>query len=361
MESAGEGIYGLDLNGCTTFANRAAEEMLEYTFEEMEGCSQHELIHHSRIEGKPFPNKECKIFEAFKFGKISHVETEVFWKKNGSSFPVEYVSAPILSESGKIMGAVVIFKDITNRKKMEKERTDLIKNLKVANKELEEFSYRTSHDLRAPLVNIRGLSAIMKMDMEDGNYEEVLHNIEKVGGLTKKLENLMEDILELSTSDLIEIKFEEVNIKNELNSVKENLAFLIDEKQVEVRFNFRNVESLYTPKNLIKTILENLISNSIKYSDPNKNHRFVEVEFSRDKGGNCIRVTDNGLGIPGKHMKDVFGMFKRFHKAASFGSGLGLYIVKKNIEKIEGEISVRSDTEGTEFTVFLPEKLESGN
>ncbi len=361
LESAGEGIYGLDLNGCTTFANRAAEKMLGYSFEYMKGRSQHELIHHSKLDGETLPNEECNIFAAFKFGKISHVENEVFWKKNGASFPVEYVSAPILSEDEKIMGAVVIFKDITNRKKMEQERTDLIKNLRVVNKELEEFSYRTSHDLKAPLVNIRGLSSIMKMDMEDGNYEEVISNLEKVGGLTQKLESLMSDILELSKIDHIEDKFEEIDIKKELQSIKENLSTLIEEKQVKMNFNFKGVDSLYTSKSLINTVLENLISNAIKYSDPDKNNRFVKVEILKEKAGIYIRVCDNGLGIPQKHMSGVFGMFKRFHKNTSFGSGLGLYIVKKNIQKINGEISVKSDAEGTVFTVFLPEKSQRPN
>ncbi len=355
LESAGEGIYGLDLNGYATFANRAAEEMLGYTLEEMKGRSQHELIHHSKADGKPFPSEECSIFAAFKNGKISHIEDEVFWKKNGGSFPVEYVSAPILSEDDEIMGAVVIFRDITDRKKMEMERIDLIRNLKIVNKELEEFSYRISHDLKAPLVNIRGLSSIMKMDMEDGNHGEVLSNIEKVGGLTQKLEDLMNDILELAKVGRTEDKFEEVNVENELNFIKESLGTLIDEKQVEIRFNFKNIDAIYTSKNIIKTILENLISNAVKYSDLNKRDRFVDVELSKGQGGNYMRVSDNGLGIPEKYMNEVFGMFKRFHKDTSFGSGLGLYIVKKNIEKIGGDISVKSNAGGTEFTIFLPE------
>ncbi|GEM_PF-2500278 len=354
LESAGEGVYGLDLNGQTTFVNRAAEKMLGYSFEEMEGKSQHELTHHSRLDGTPIQFEASDIYATLKSGKIINNDIDVFWKKDGASFPVEYVSAPILSEEGKIMGAVVIFKDITERKELEKERVILIQNLQVANKELEEFSYRTSHDLKAPLVNIRGLSSIMKMDMKDNDYEEVLVNLEKVGGLTQKLENLVDDILELTKIDNIEDKLEKVDIQNEINSIEESLAALIEEKQVKVHFDSEKINTLFTSRHLINRILENLISNSIKYSDPNRNNRFVRIEISKVKNGHYIRIWDNGLGIPKKYMGEVFGMFKRFHKTASFGSGLGLYMVKKNIKKIGGEISVNSDSEGTEFTVFLP-------
>jgi signal transduction histidine kinase len=199
------------------------------------------------------------------------------------------------------------------------------------------------------------------MDMEDENYDEVVSNLEKIGGLTQKLEGLMEDILELSKIDHIEDKFEEVDIKKELESIKENLSILMEENKIEMSFTLKGINFLYTSKNLINTVLENLISNAIKYSDPNKNNRFVKVEVSKDQAGSYIRVLDNGLGIPNKHMGEVFGMFKRFHKNTSFGSGLGLYIVKKNIQKIDGEIFVRSDAEGTVFTVFLPEKLQKPN
>ena len=171
----------------------------------------------------------------------------------------------------------------------------------------------------------------------------------------------MDNILELSKIDHIEDKFEEVDIEKELESVKENLSTLIEEKQIEMSFNFKGISSIYTSKNLISAVLENLISNAIKYSDPDKNNRFVKIELSKEKVGSYIRVFDNGLGIPKKHMNEVFGMFKRFHKNTSFGSGLGLYIVKKNIQKIDGEISVESDAGGTVFTIFLPEKLQSPN
>lgn len=118
LNSAGEGIYGLDLEGNTTFANPAAEKLLGYTEEELLGKPQHAIIHHSKPDGSPYPREECHIYAAIKDGKVRQETEEVFWRKDGTSFPVEYVSTPI-RENEKLMGAVVTFKDITERKRTE--------------------------------------------------------------------------------------------------------------------------------------------------------------------------------------------------------------------------------------------------
>lgn len=119
LNSVGEGIYGLDLEGNTTFANPAAEKMLGYTEEELLGKPQHALIHHSKPDGSPYPREDCQIYAAFKDGKVHRESEEVFWRKDGTSFPIEYVSTPII-ENAKLIGAVVTFTDITERKYLEK-------------------------------------------------------------------------------------------------------------------------------------------------------------------------------------------------------------------------------------------------
>ncbi|MCH8312639.1 MAG: PAS domain S-box protein [Nitrospinae bacterium] len=119
LSSAGEGIYGLDLEGNTTFTNPAAEKMLGYTEEELLGKPQHALIHHSKPDGSPYPREDCHIYAAFKDGKVHRESEEVFWRKDGTCFPVEYVSTPII-ENAKLIGAVVTFTDITERKNLEK-------------------------------------------------------------------------------------------------------------------------------------------------------------------------------------------------------------------------------------------------
>lgn len=118
LEAAGEGIYGLDCDGITTFVNPAAAQMLGWESEELIGQPMHSLLHHSRPDGADYPKEECPIYAAFKDGAAHHVDDEVFWRKDGSSFPVEYTSTPI-HEEGKLAGAVVVFKDVSKRKQME--------------------------------------------------------------------------------------------------------------------------------------------------------------------------------------------------------------------------------------------------
>jgi PAS domain S-box-containing protein len=121
LDSAGEGIYGLDLNGTTTFANPAAASMIGWELDDLTGKSQHDILHHSHADGTHYKRKECPIYAAFKDGKVHHVADEVFWRKDGSSFPVEYISTPIRNEQDVLTGAVVTFKDITKRKQAEEQ------------------------------------------------------------------------------------------------------------------------------------------------------------------------------------------------------------------------------------------------
>ena len=100
LNSAGQGIYGLDLNGNTTFCNPAAAEMVGYKIEELVGKPQHLMIHHSKPDGSPYPRDDCPIYAAINDGTVHHIENEVFWKKDGTCFPVDYVSTPIV-ENGE--------------------------------------------------------------------------------------------------------------------------------------------------------------------------------------------------------------------------------------------------------------------
>jgi len=137
LQSAGVGIYGLDEQGHTTFANSEAVRLVGYSLEEMIGKSQHELIHHSKEDGQPFPAKECCIYAAIKDGKVHYVEDEFFWRKDGSCFPVEYSSTPIRNGKGELKGAVVSFKDITRRRGAEEGLVFAIKELKELKDRLE--------------------------------------------------------------------------------------------------------------------------------------------------------------------------------------------------------------------------------
>ncbi len=121
LDSAGEGVYGLDSEGKTTFCNEAATRILGWGDKDVIGHPLHDIHHHSHEDGSPYPREECPIYAALKDGEIHRVDSEVFWRTDGSSLPVEYTSTPIRGD-GKITGAVVVFRDISARKEMEKQR-----------------------------------------------------------------------------------------------------------------------------------------------------------------------------------------------------------------------------------------------
>ena len=119
LNAVGEGIYGVDCDGNTTFVNPAAARLTGFRVEELLGAHQHEISHHTRADGTPYPSEDCPIYATFVDGRARRVSDDLFWRKDGTSFPVEYVSTPVVGESGEIEGAVVTFADITERKRSE--------------------------------------------------------------------------------------------------------------------------------------------------------------------------------------------------------------------------------------------------
>jgi PAS domain S-box-containing protein len=154
LSAAGEGIYGVDTDGNTTFVNPAAERMLGWQAEDMIGKNIHHMIHHTHLNGHQYPAHECHIFAAFRDGEVRHVDNEVFWCKSGSPIPVEYTSTPIIEE-GRLVGAVVIFRDISERRQAEErlraaldEVQALKQKLELENAYLQE-AYLTEHHYKA--------------------------------------------------------------------------------------------------------------------------------------------------------------------------------------------------------------------
>jgi PAS domain S-box-containing protein len=137
LNAAGDGIYGLDVEGRTTFINPAGARMIGWPAEELIGKPQHAVLHHTRADGTPYPRDECPIYAALNDGAVQHVDDEVFWRKDGTSFPVEYVSTPIRNDDGEVTGAVVVFKNIAKRKRTQ---GDLAEKTLVLETTLENMS-----------------------------------------------------------------------------------------------------------------------------------------------------------------------------------------------------------------------------
>jgi len=153
LAAAGEGIYGLCKNGTPTFVNPASVAMTGWALEDIVGKSLHELHHHTKPDGSFYPREECPIYAAFKDGQVHHCDNEVFWRKDGTSFPVEYTSTPIY-EDGELAGAVVVFKDISERRQNEKELKHALADVAKMKQRLEmenvylQEEIRVEHDFK---------------------------------------------------------------------------------------------------------------------------------------------------------------------------------------------------------------------
>ena len=148
LDSAGEGIYGLDCDGLTTFVNPAAARLVGYSAEELIGKSMHAVLHHTRPDGSAYPAPQCPIYAAFNDGKVHRVENEVFWRRDGTSFPVEYTSTPIV-EDDNFIGAVVVFWDVTARKDAEHRLRGALQEVETLKSRLEEENQYLLEEIRS--------------------------------------------------------------------------------------------------------------------------------------------------------------------------------------------------------------------
>ena len=137
LDSAGEGIYGLNKDGQATFANAASTKILGWNAEDLIGTPVHDIHHHSHEDGSPYPREECPIYAALKDGEIHRVDCEVFWRNDGTSVPVEYITTPII-ENDVIQGAVIVFRDISKRKELEEKQQKSFEEIKQLKEELEQ-------------------------------------------------------------------------------------------------------------------------------------------------------------------------------------------------------------------------------
>ncbi len=376
LNSAGEGIYGVDLNGETTFVNPAACKMLGYTEEELIGKALLALIHHTYLDGTQYSIDKCHIYAAFKDGK-EHLETgEIFWKKNGSSFPVEYMSKPI-TDDGKIIGAVVTFTDITTRKANEEELKlayndlemriqDRTQELSLAKEQAEnhnraksEFLSRMSHELRTPMNAILGFAQIMNESRKDplsDAHKSRTHQILKAGN---HLLELINEVL-----DLARIEAGKTTVSLEPVQIAELVQEIVNvTRPMAEKFNIQLVNEIsangnayvLADKTRLKQVLLNLVSNGIKY---NRKEGRVTLSLGPLKTSNrSILVTDTGMGMPLEKIKNIFEPFDRLgvENSETEGTGIGMTISKKLVELMNGHINVESyPGKGTQFSVSLP-------
>jgi len=226
--------------------------------------------------------------------------------------------------------------------------------LKTANYELDRFVYSTSHDLRAPLNSMLGLIEIAE---EDTNEELMLEHLKMLKGNAKKLDGFICDILDYSRNSRMEVNNEHINFTELFDDVTQNLKFMGDtNRMVDFTIDITGNAPVYSDKNRISTILNNLISNAIRYQNPKAPNPFVNIKTDISETETKIIISDNGIGIPDELQPKIFDMFYRVSQE-SVGSGLGLYIVKEAVNKLNGDIKVQSEIgEGTTFSIKIPNK-----
>ena len=253
--------------------------------------------------------------------------------------------------------SLIRYRQLTNELEISKQRAlEFADNLTQANDELSQFAYRTSHDLKSPVSTASALVKCVLEDLEDGDVENAVNDIKKIGKLMQGLDMLIRDIFALVKADLEVDPAEQVNVANVLVEIEERLDHLAEQNNCVLEIDIDQSLHIYLEKGRLTQILENIISNGIKYRDEKKDRSYVKIEIQKENDGVRLNIQDNGIGIPEKHRDDVFKMFRRFSPNHSFGSGLGMAIVKKHIDFLKGTIEYSSSEEGTLFSIYLPQQ-----
>lgn len=326
------------------FANQAFSEMSGYKASEVIGKSP--LI----FKGKNSDESEFKkLVNAIKSEEETHVET-ISYRKNNEEYWVSFSMIPITNKEGQVSHWISIQRDITLQKKQEKEREQLIRELTQNNKDLKQFSYITSHNLRAPLSNLTGLlNLIEDIPIENDDLKLILN------GFTKSTHLLNETINDLVKVVIIKdnpsIQKEEVLFSEVFESVFDQLSYLINLHQPILKINLERDSLSHINKAYLESIMLNLLTNAIKYRNPAKKLKItIATKEKHDK--TILTFEDNGIGIDIERNKDkIFGLYQRFHNYPD-SKGLGLYLVKSQIETMGGTIEVQSQVnKGTKFTL----------
>ncbi len=347
MDAATSAMIQVDENGRIELVNESTEILFGYTKDELLGMSIEMLV------PERYRRKHAVYRSSYQTNRDKRAMgggRELFGlRKDGTEFPVEIGLTPIEGMSGNSTMATI--NDVTRQREVERQIKETSERLKLANGELQEFAYSTSHDLKAPLTSIAGLLSYCGDDLENGKIHEVQHNIVRAKALTERLAKRIEDMLALAKAEDFSNKKSNVDVASTVNDVWNAL----EQNGVKLETSFRHAEPFQTVSTRFVVVLENLLSNTIKYRDPEKINRFVQIETWSESNSFFMTVADNGIGIPPEHRSKLFGLFQRIANSDKPGSGLGLALVKKHIAMLHGEVSFESHDDMTVFKVQLPQ------
>ncbi len=326
------------------FVNPAFTEMTGYEASEVVGKSPAVFMKRQAVSHEMSNlSKALRHKEEFKFESLNYT-------KDGEEYWVNFSITPITDRDGEHSHWISIQRNITEEKRREKEREQLIRELTQNNKDLKQFSYITSHNLRAPLSNLTGLLNLMEdIPVENSDLKEILNGFSTS---THLLNETINDLVKVVIiKDNPSIQKEEVLIKDVLESVFNQLNFLISLHKPILKTELERVTIVNINKSYLESILLNLFTNAIKYRSPKRTLR-IFVSSKEVNGDIQLIFKDNGIGIDLERNGDkIFGLYQRFHNYPD-SKGLGLYLVKSQVETMGGSITVESEVDkGTSFTI----------
>ena len=359
----GEGLCAIDREGRLTFMNMAAERMVGWRESELLGQTLHEVVHFQRADGTPIPATECALLGVMQSGTSVRVEEDVFTRRNGSVFPVSYTSSPIVTD-GQVVGAVLAFHDISDRREEENKRVTLLareqearQDAESANRLKDEFMATLSHELRTPLNAIMGWAHLLRTGgLDEATAARALETIDRNAKAQNQLINDILDVSRIITGKL-HLSMQPVEPGAVVEAALETVRPAAAAKQIKIEASLEpGAGTMSGDPDRLQQVVWNLLSNAIKFT-PNGGK--VEVRLRRVDSQVVIEVADSGGGISPEFLPHVFERFRQGDASTTrshVGLGLGLAIVRHLVELHGGTVEASSPGEGkgATFSVRLP-------
>ena len=372
LESTGEAIYGADNNGKCTFCNHAMLRLLRFASQaDVLGRNIHDVIHHTRRDGTPYPRDECGLQKDFLDGRRFHVTDELLWRADGTSFEAELWCHPLMQE-GKMTGAVVTFIDITERKKTQEALRQAKDAAESANRAKSDFLANMSHEIRTPMNGILGMTTLALETNLDPEQRDYLTMVKSSG---ESLLTLLNDILDLSKIEAgkLDLEITDMSVEDCIEEALEPLASAAQQKGIALVWSIgKDIPDVVRGDSTrLRQVFINLAGNALKFTNEGQVAIFGRHAGTTEDGLMLeFTVSDTGIGISEEKRKTIFEAFAQADMSTSRrygGTGLGLSISERLVRLMGGRIWVESQIgHGSEFHFTMkvlngrvPEKLRS--